>query len=425
MSAIARLCTFLDASPTPIHAVATLHGALTNAGFVDIDPSSAPQQLPAGFRGILRKSGTLIAFVVGNKPVAEAGFRIIAAHTDSPNLKIKPNPVVRGHGWVRLGVEVYGGAIVPSWADRDLGIAGTVVIADGAGRRTEPLLVREPVCHIPTVAIHLNRTVNDEGLKLNKQTQLPAVFALADEDDAQPFKTWLAKRLDCAAEDLLAWDLSLFDLTPATIGGANGEFLFSARLDNLASCHAGLEALLASEAADTTQVLACFDHEEIGSRTSRGANGRTLESLLRHIADNAPHSAEGGLDRALTHTILLSADMAHAVHPAYADKHDAEHMPRVNAGPVIKSHANQHYATEGDTAAMFKQLCHADDAPWQWFVVRSDMRCGSTVGPMLSASLGVRGLDVGNPMLSMHSAREMCGTRDHGWLIGAMTRFLG
>jgi len=403
----------------------TLTAALDQAGFVEVDPSAEPRPLAPGFKGYLRKSGTAIAFIVGSQPVCESGFRIVAAHTDSPNLKIKPNPSMRAHGLVRLGVEVYGGAIVASWADRDLGIAGTVVIDRGGEREVVPLLVREPVCHIPTVAIHLNRTVNDDGLKLNKQTQLPALFCQADADAPDPFRAWLAARLDCAAEQLLAWDLSLFDLTPAAIGGANGEFLFSARLDNLASSHAGLEALLATDAPQRTAVLACFDHEEIGSRTNRGANGRTLETVLRMIHDNSTQPGSGGLDRALTHTVLLSADMAHAIHPGWADKHDHQHMPKLNAGPVIKSHANWHYATEGDTAAMFKQLCGAVDAPWQWFVVRSDMRCGSTVGPMLSASLGVQGLDVGNPMLSMHSAREMCGTRDHAWMIGAMTGFLG
>ena len=380
MTAPERLCTFLDASPTPFHAVQTLSAALAEAGFVEVDPSDEPRPLPPGFKGFVRKSGTALAFVVGTEPVCTSGFRIVAAHTDSPNLKIKPNPCVRAHGVVRLGVEVYGGAIVASWADRDLGIAGTVVVADGENRKVVPLLVREPVCRIPTVAIHLNRTVNDEGLKLNKQTQLPALFCQAEADDPDPFRAWLADRVGCDTQALLAWDLSLFDLTRAAIGGANGEFLFSARLDNLASSHAGLEALLATPNPKRTAVLACFDHEEIGSRTNRGANGRTLETLLRMLHDNHPNPGTGGLDRALAHTVLLSADMAHAIHPGWADKHDHQHMPKLNAGPVIKSHANWNYATEGDTAALFKQLCAQVDAPCQWFVVRSDMRCGSTVG---------------------------------------------
>ena len=422
---VARLCAFLDASPTPDHCVAEIARQLDAKGFVEIDLSAEPCRLDPGTRGYVRKGGTAIAFVVGQGPVSESGFRIVAAHTDSPNLRIKPNPIVRNHGWVRLGLEVYGGAIVASWTDRDLGIAGKVFVREGTDRVAKLIDIRKPICRIPNIAIHLNRKVNDEGLKLNKQTHLPAVLTLSDDTEGDVFRELLAAEIGCEPDAILTWDLMLVDLTSAAIGGMKDEFLFSARLDNQASSHAGLEALLAAceDNPGPTAVLACFDHEEIGSRTNRGANGRTLETVLRFINDNAGNEGVGGLERALTHTILISCDMAHAVHPAYADKHDAQHMPKLNQGPVLKTHANQNYTTEGETAAFFGDLCAEAGAPVQWFAVRSDMRCGSTVGPMLASSLGVRSVDVGNPMLSMHSAREMCGTADHPWMIGAMTGF--
>ena len=424
MSDVQDLCHFLDASPTPDHAVLTLETALSAAGFLPIDLGAAPQPLQSGDRRYLKKGGTLIAFVVGQRSPVEAGFRIVAAHTDSPNLRIKPQPLIHGIGAVRLGVEVYGGAIVASWADRDLGIAGSVQVRSSEGRQTRLINLRRPLCRIPSLAIHLNRTVNDEGLKFNKQTQLPPLIGLGDAD-SDPLTPLLAEAAGCAADDLLGFDLSLYDLTAAAIGGAGDEFLFSARLDNLASTHAGLRALMAKadSVGDATAVLACFDHEEIGSRTSRGANGRTLQTLLGHVIEQT-EPGEGGLERALTHSQLLSADMAHAGHPAFADKHDAQHMPRLNAGPVIKSHVNQHYTTEAHTAALFADLCAADGTPVQRFVSRSDLRCGSTVGPMIAAHLGIDALDVGNPMLSMHSAREQCGTADHPWMIQAMQRWL-
>lgn len=422
---ITRLCAFLDASPTPDHCVAEIVRQLEAAGFVELDPGAAPGAFRPGHRGYVRKGGTAVGFVVGRGPVAEHGFRVVAAHTDSPNLRLKPNPILREHGYVRLGVEVYGGAIAASWTDRDLGLAGRVIVRDGAGRRTALVDLRRPLCRVPNLAIHLNRTVNDDGLKLNKQTQLPALFAQSDGTDGDPLRALLAAELGVAEADVLTWDLSLVDLTPAAVGGLRGEFLFSARLDNQASTHAGLDALLAAVGSEpeATAVLAAFDHEEIGSRTNRGANGRTLETVLRLIHDGATNPGTGGFERALSHTTLISADMAHAVHPAHPDKHDAQHMPKLNAGPVIKVHANQNYTTEGETAAMFQDLCREAGAPFQWFVMRSDMACGSTVGPLLASALGVASVDVGNPMLSMHSAREMCGTADHAHLIGAMTVF--
>jgi aspartyl aminopeptidase len=329
---------------------------------------------------------------------------------------------------------VYGGVQVATWVDRDLGIAGAVHVRNGSGGVDTRLVdLRRPLARVPTLAIHLNRSVNEDGLKLNAQTQLPAVLALeTDGTDPKggsappgpprgdPLRALLADAAGCKRDDVLTWDLSLYDLTPAALGGAHGEFVFSARLDNLGSCHAALtalEATLADSVPAATSVVALFDHEEIGSRTNRGADGRAIERVLLRLC------AGGDLDQALARTVLVSADMAHAVHPGFADKSEPEHAPRMNGGPAIKLNTNQRYTTEGATAAMFRLLCERCDVPVQWYVHRTDLACGSTVGPMLASRLGVRSVDVGNPMLSMHSAREQCGAHDHGRMARVLARF--
>jgi aspartyl aminopeptidase len=400
-SSLDRFLAFLDASPTPHHAVATAAAALETRGLE-----------------IARRGGSLFAWRRGRRAPEESGFRLIAAHTDSPNLRIKPQPLVRSHGYVRLGVEVYGGVQVATWVDRDLGIAGVVHVREGEGVASRLVDVRRPVARVPTLAIHLNRSVNEDGLKLNAQTELPAVFAQETEKgaDGDGLRRMLAAEIGCAEGDILTWDLALVDLAPATRGGAHGEFVFSGRLDNLGSTHAAVEALLASGDADTTAVIALFDHEEIGSRTSRGADGRALESVLRALC--------GDLEAALSRSLLVSADMAHAIHPAFADKSESEHAPKMNGGPAIKLNVNQRYSSEGSTTARFVLLCERAEVPYQWYVHRSDMACGSTVGPMVAARLGVPSVDVGNPMLSMHSSREQCGAHDHDRMIRVMTLFL-
>ncbi len=421
MDLLRRFLSYLDASPTPLHAVRTTAERLEAAGFAELDPERPPAVLSPGAKGYLRREGSIFAFRVGRAPPRDAGFRVIAAHTDSPNLRVKPNPVIKSNGYLRLGVEPYGGLQIATWVDRDLGVAGAVYVRDAASGGVRPVLIeiRRPVARIPTLAIHLNRGVNDDGLKLNAQRELPALFAQEAEGEEDPFRAMLAAEAGCEPKDLLTWDLSLFDLVPAALGGAHEEFVFSARLDNLGSCHAGLEALLAADEGDGTAVLALFDHEEIGSRTNRGADGRAIESLLGQLV---PPDA---LDQALARTWLLSADMAHAVHPAFSDKSEPEHAPKMNGGPAIKQNVNARYTSEGATTAQFVLLCERAEVPYQWYVHRSDMACGSTVGPMLSSRLGVRSIDVGNPMLSMHSIREQCGARDHERMIKVMTGFFG
>lgn len=427
---IDRFVRFLNDSPTPNHAVAAAITSLEAHGFTEVDLGEPPNKLPVGHRGYVAKGGSLIAFHVGSEAPVEAGFRVVAAHTDSPNLRLKPLPLMRSHGYVRLGVEVYGGVLLATWLDRDLGIAGLVTLRDGPlAVRQELVHLTDPICRIPNIAIHLNRTVNTDGLKVNAQTQLPAIFALDHEDLGEdPLRDRLAAQLGCDARDILTWDLSLVDATPAVRAGAHGEFVHSGRLDNLGSCHAGLEALIASVDGETpgpTSVLALFDHEEVGSTTSRGADSRTLEEILRLIQRHAAVQATGTFSRALAHSLLVSADMAHAVHPAHAEMHDPAHMPMMNAGPVIKQNASQRYGTEGETSALFQLLCESVDVPVQWFVNRADLACGSTVGPILASRLGVRTVDVGVAMLSMHSAREMCGALDQprmAKVLGALFR---
>ena len=424
-----RLVDFLDASPTPFHAVAEVARQLEAKGYVHLGLDEPSGALPVGTRAYLLDGGSLFAFRLGQAPLPEAGWRIVAAHTDSPNLRLKPQPLVRGQGYVRLGLEVYGGVQVPTWVDRDLGMAGQVYLRDPSreeGMRTALVNLRRPLCRIPTLAIHLNRGVNDDGLKLNKQTHLPAVFTLDADDATDPLRGLLAEALDVDPGDILTWDLQLYDLQAPCLAGAREEFVHSGRLDNLASSHAGLEALLDTDdddLSDATAVLALFDHEEIGSQTRRGANSRALESVLRLTLRDGKAQGAGTFRRALANSWLVSADMAHAVHPAWSDKHDPQHMPKLNAGPVIKQNANQRYSTEGETSARWMLLCERAEVPTQWYVHRTDLRCGSTVGPMLAARLGVRSIDVGNPMLSMHSVREQAGAHDHPWMIRAMAAF--
>lgn len=425
---IHRFLDFLDRSPTPWHAVDTAALRLRDQGFVEMDEGGPPTRLAPGARGFVRRGGSILAFRMGRSPIPEGGFRLVSAHTDSPNLRIKPQPVMKSHGWVRLGVETYGGVLQATWTDRDLGVAGQVYVRDGGRQRAELVDVRKPVCRIPNLAIHLNRGVNDDGLKLNAQTQLAAVLAAEGEGvEHDPLRALLAAEIGCAPTDVLTWDLCLFDLARPTLGGLHDEFVFSARLDNLGSSHAAIEALLGSLNGDppaSTAVIALFDHEEVGSTTSRGAQSRMLESLMERLLRDAEWQTPGGLGRAIANSWHLSADMAHAVHPGYADKHDAQHMPMVNKGPVIKQNANQRYGTEAETAGLVVRLCEAAEIPYQWFVNRSDLACGSTVGPLVAAQLGLRTCDVGNPMLSMHSVREMCGSRDQKWMVALMQRFL-
>jgi aspartyl aminopeptidase len=414
------LLAFIEAAPTPYHAVSEVGSRLSKAGFRRLSERDS-WQLAAGERGfVVRGGGSIAAFRLGKKSPAEAGFVILGAHTDSPNLRLKPNATFSAHGYEQLSVEVYGGVLLSTWLDRDLGLAGRVVLEDGSAR-----LVRLPgtFCRIPSLAIHLNREVNSAGLTLNPQTQLAPLAALELEAGGLE----LSERLAAAAGDgvtaqaLRGSDLCLFDTQAPALGGARNELICSARLDNLVSCHAALSALLgAGEAGDATRVVVLYDHEEVGSETATGAGSQLLESVLaRLLACYAP--SNDGFARAIAGSLLVSTDMAHALHPNYPDKHDKQHRPLLGKGPVLKVNVGQRYATDGPTAAHFRAACARVGVEPQHFVSRNDIGCGSTIGPIVAAGLGLRTVDVGGPMLSMHSCREMAASADVPVMIRVLT----
>ncbi len=416
-----RLLAFIDAAPTPYHAVAEARRRLVAAGFVALREEEPWSLAPAGRYLVVRGGSSLVAFVVGDRPPGEAGFRWVGAHTDSPNLRLKPRADHVREGYRQLGVEVYGGVLLHTWLDRDLALAGRLVLAD----REEPLLLRiqRPVARIPNIAIHLNREVNEKGLVVNRQTHLPPVVGLAGEAGEPGWlKAALAREAGVHPDAILGFDLMLHDAAPSAVGGLDGELIFAPRLDNLASCHAALEALLDAPAtAASTRGLVLYDNEEVGSESAEGAQSPFLLDVFERIA-LATGGGREDLMRARARSLFVSADMAHAVHPAFTDRHEPQHMPRLNAGPVIKVNASLRYATTGVTAARFEALARAADVPVQVFVNRTDLACGTTIGPITAARAGIPTVDVGNPMLSMHSIREMAGAADHGAMIAVLTK---
>ncbi len=434
------MLAYIDASPTPWHCVATSAARLDAAGFVRLDESGAwgtttSDAASAGF--YLVRDGALVAWRLGRQAPWDAGVRVIGAHTDSPGLRVKPVPDVTRAGFRQLGVEVYGGALWYTWLDRDLGLAGRVYLHTDAsdGVPTMRLVtMRRALARVPSLAIHLQREVNTDGLKLNPQQHLPPVWAMEATDTR--LTAVLAAELGVEAGAIAAWDLCFFDITPPTLGGLDDAFVFAPRLDNQASCHAALTALERAGTAERTQVVALYDHEEVGSQTTAGAEGPLLENVLRRIAglphwsgpgDTAPAANDGAaverFARAMAKSWLVSADMAHGAHPNFEDKHEPQHKPSLNGGPVIKVNHNQRYATTGEGVALFQAVCAAAGVPVQLFVTRTDLACGTTIGPIAAARLGIRTVDVGNPMLSMHSVREQCGSQDQPRMIQAMTRF--
>jgi aspartyl aminopeptidase len=397
---VADLRTFLDASPSPFHAAAEAARRLEDAGFARADDGA----VSAGPAFVVR-DGALVAW----GPV-EAGrpLRVIGAHTDSPNLRIKPQPDTGRAGARQLAVEPYGGVLLNSWLGRDLGLSGQVAFRDGS-----LALVRfdEPLLHLPQLAIHLDREIVTAGLLLNPQQHLAPIWGLGAVD-AGGFTRWLADR---SGGDVVAWDVMTHDLVPATVSGRDGELLSSPRLDNLASCWAAVEALIGAG----TGIVALFDHEEVGSETHRGAGSPLLAQAIERLLPDVE-----ARHRTLAASLCASADMAHATHPNYAERHEPGHWIDLGGGPVIKTNVNQRYATEARTAAVFVAACEAAGVPYQWYAHRADLPCGSTIGPITAARLGIPVVDVGAPMLAMHSARELMATSDVAPYRAALTAFL-
>jgi aspartyl aminopeptidase len=415
--AVADLLDFIARSPTPYHAVAETVRRLESAGFRECRETDLWQLAPGDRRYAVRNEGSLVAFELGGAPPAEAGFRIVGAHSDSPNLRLKPRPDVEAHGYRQYGVEPYGGALLHTWLDRDLSLAGRVSLQEGEETRIVLLDFGRPLLRVPNLAVHLQRELRGEGLKLNAQTQLVPIAGL---EDAPPLAELVAGELrdqqiaDVAPEEVLAFDLMTYDTQPPAVAGVRGEFVQASRIDDLASCHAALSALLAAAGSPAafTRALVIYDHEEVGSRTAEGAAGPLLLGALERVVAGFEGGEPQGLARALARSVLISADMAHAVHPNYADKHEPGHRPVIGRGPVLKLNANQSYASDARTSGLFAALCRRVGIEPQHFVSRSDVGCGSTIGPITAARVGIPSLDVGSPMLSMHSCREMAGTAD-------------
>lgn len=431
---IKRLLSFLDASPVNFLAVKNIADTLAANGFRRIDPAMPLGEVKSGDRFFVTKNDSSIyAFRIGNKPIADAGFHMICAHCDSPTFRIKPNAeMLTEGGIVKLNTEVYGGPIMSTWFDRPLTLAGRVIVRGEDVMQPETLLlhIKRPLLQISNLAIHFNRQVND-GVALSKQKDvLPLLGQITSQLEAgnllmnvilEELNSTIADCQFCA-KDVLDFDLYLADATPACTFGVHNEFISSGRLDDLSMCYAGLEALIASDTTDTTQVLALFDNEETGSQTKQGAGSPFLAYMLKRIAMSQSHTEEAYY-QAVERAFMISADNAHAWHPNYPEKYDPTNHPMLGGGPVIKFNAAQKYASDAVSAAVFAGLCEKAGVPCQRFVNHSDVAGGSTLGNILASSIPLRGVDMGNAILAMHSCRETGSVVDHEYCVKVFTEF--
>ncbi len=424
MSSVADLLAYLDASPGPFHAAAEAARRLEAAGSTPVDLSGPWADLPA--RGHVLAEGAVVAWSLPDGGPAALPLRLVGAHTDSPTLSIKPQPDTGVAGWRQLGVEVYGGALANSWLDRDLGLSGAVAV--DTGDRTELHLVRDdrPLLRVPQLAIHLDREIGSRGLQLDKQRHLTPVWGVGPID-VGGFRTLLAESLGVAPDAVTGWRVVLHDTAPAAVVGADGSLVASGRLDDLCCCWAGLEAMAAvgDLAADAPvgAVLVLNDHEEVGSVSTRGAGGAFLGQVLERLV-LARGGTRADLLGVLPDSALASADMAHATHPNHPEKHEPGHWIAIDGGPVVKVNANQRYATEPITQGRFEAACARARVPVQRFVGHNEVPCGSTIGPITAAEIGIPTVDVGVAQLAMHSARELCGATDPVRMAAALTAWL-
>lgn len=414
------LMSFLAASPSPYHAVANAAERLEKAGFRQVVETDAWDGTSGG-KYVLR-GGAIVAWYVPEGADPHTPFRIVGAHTDSPNLRVKPLPDTGAHGWRQVAVEIYGGPLLNSWLDRDLGLAGRLSLRDGTARLVD---VARPLLRVPQLAVHLDRTVSTDGLKLDKQRHLQPVWGLGDVRDGELI-AFLEEEAGLAAGEVTGWDLMVHPVEPPAHLGRDRELVAGPRMDNLLSVHSGTAALTAAVASGDLNhipVLAAFDHEENGSQSDTGADGPLLGTVLERSV-----LARGGTledrARAFAGTVCLSSDTGHAVHPNYAERHDPTHHPRVNGGPLLKVNVNNRYATDGSGRAVFTAACERAGVPYQSFVSHNSMPCGTTIGPITAARHGIKTVDIGVAILSMHSARELCGADDPHLLANALTAFL-
>ncbi len=424
-----RLLQFLSASPTAFHATQTLAGLLDVAGFEQLAEENA-WYLQAGKRYfVTRNDSSIIAFVYGKKPLLDTGIRMLGAHTDSPCLKIKPQPELSRKGYLQLGVEVYGGALLAPWFDRDLSLAGRVTYRTPDNNIVSALIdFKLPVAVVPSLAIHLDREVNNARTINPQKDIVPLLLQMrvaknsAEQKVTPTFKNILCEQLknqhsNINVAQVLDYEISLYDTQAPALVGLQQDFIASARLDNLLSCHVGLQALLQAD-TDVSSLLICTDHEEVGSTSCCGAKGPMLEQFLERLLPDFETRV-----RVIERSLMISADNAHGVHPNFMDKHDENHGPLLNHGPVIKINANQRYATTSETSGFFQLLCEQTQVPVQMFVARTDMGCGSTIGPIVASEVGVKTIDIGVPTFAMHSIRELAGVEDAHYLYRAVAAF--
>ncbi len=406
--AVLDLGAFIDASPSPFHAVAEAARRLTGAGFVQVDERSPDAgDVPDGF---VIRDGSIVAWS-GLGDAEEAGLRMIGAHTDSPNLRVKPQPEIERLGVRQLALEPYGGVLLNSWLGRDLGLSGRVALRDG-----RVVLVRtdEPVLHLPQLAIHLDREVSSKGLLVDPQRHTAPLWGMSSSG-AGGFAAWLGAQVGTEAGEVVAWDVMTHDLAPSVLVGSDASLFAAPRLDNLCSSWAAVEALLSTRRG----LVALWDHEEIGSSTNRGAGSPLVESVLERLFPDPALRR-----RVLAGTTCASSDMAHGTHPNFPERHEPNHTIALGGGPVVKTNVNQRYATDARSAQVFVRACETANVPVQWYAHRADIPCGSTIGPITAANLGVSVVDVGAPMLAMHSARELMAGADAPMLCAALTAFL-
>ena len=428
---INRLLKFLDASPVNFLAARNIACELEQNGYRRLDPQQPLGELKAGDKVYVTKNDSSVyAFRLGRKPLAETGFHMICAHSDSPTFRVKPHAEMTGEGGlVRLNTEVYGGPILSTWFDRPLTLAGRVIVRGKDAMSPETMLmhVRRPLLQISNLAIHFNRQVND-GVKLSKQKDMLPLLGLINDELEQGnllmnvIVEELSKQRPVSHEDILDFDLYLADTQPACTFGVHDEFISSGRLDDLSMCFAGLEALIAAPESDTTQVLAIFDNEETGSQTKQGAGSPFLASMLMRIA-RQQSGTEEAYWQAVERAFMISADNAHAFHPNYAEKYDPTNHPMLGGGPAIKFNASQKYASDAVSAAIFAEICRKAGGPCQRFVNHSDVAGGSTLGNILASTVPLRGVDMGNAILGMHSCRETGSVADHEYCVRAFTEF--
>jgi aspartyl aminopeptidase len=414
------LMSFLTAAPTPYHAVAAAAERLEKAGFRQVLETDAWDGTTGG-KYVLR-GGALIAWYVPEGASAHTPFRIVGAHTDSPNLRVKPLPDTGAYGWRQIAVEIYGGTLLNTWLDRDLGLAGRLTLRDGSHRLVN---IDRPLLRVPQLAVHLDRSVNTDGLKLDRQRHMQPIWGLGDVEEGDLIR-FLEAESGIPQGEVTGWDLMAHSVEPPSYLGRDRELLAGPRMDNLVSVHAGtaaLAAVAASAELPFIPVLAAFDHEENGSQSDTGADGPLLGSVLERSVFARGGSFEDRA-RAFAGTVCLSSDTGHAVHPNYGERHDPTHHPRANGGPILKVNVNQRYATDGQGRAYFAAACEKAGVPWQTFVSNNAMPCGTTIGPITAARHGIHTVDIGIAILSMHSARELCGADDPYLLANALAAFL-